>query len=99
MIPSSFEYHRPSDLAAAIGILAEHGDEARVLAGGHSLIPLMKMRMADVTHLIDLQGLGDLKQVSVSADGIAIGAMVTQAELIAHEGLAAAAVSGSPAPP
>ncbi|MEZ5809473.1 MAG: xanthine dehydrogenase family protein subunit M [Zhengella sp.] len=91
MIPSSFEYHRPSDLAAAIGILAEHGDEARVIAGGHSLIPLMKMRMADVTHLIDLQGLGDLKQVSVSADGIAIGAMVTQAELIAHEGLAAAA--------
>ncbi len=91
MIPSSFEYHRPSDLAAAIGILAEHGDEARVIAGGHSLIPLMKMRMADVTHLIDLQGLGDLKPVSVSADGIAIGAMVTQAELIAHEGLAAAA--------
>ncbi|MFP1633759.1 FAD binding domain-containing protein [Zhengella sp. ZM62] len=90
MIPSSFEYHRPSDLAAAIGILAEHGDEARVIAGGHSLIPLMKMRMAAVTHLVDLQGLGDLKQISISPEGVTIGAMVTQAELIAHEGLAAA---------
>ncbi|PHP67219.1 carbon monoxide dehydrogenase [Zhengella mangrovi] len=90
MIPSSFEYHRPSDLAAAIGLLAEHGDEARVIAGGHSLIPLMKMRMAGATHLVDLQGLGDLKRITVSADGISIGAMVTQAELIAHEGLAAA---------
>ncbi|MAW85001.1 MAG: carbon monoxide dehydrogenase [Phyllobacteriaceae bacterium] len=90
MIPSSFEYHRPSDLAAAIGILAEHGDEARVIAGGHSLIPLMKMRMAAVTHLVDLQGLGDLKQIGISPEGVTIGAMVTQAELIAHEGLAAA---------
>lgn len=90
MIPSSFEYHRPSDLSAAIGILAEHGDEARVIAGGHSLIPLMKMRMAAVTHLVDLQGLDDLKQIDISPEGVTIGAMVTQAELIAHDGLAAA---------
>ena len=55
MIPSGFEYHRPGDIASAIGILQQHGDEARVIAGGHSLIPMMKLRMADLGHLIDLQ--------------------------------------------
>ena len=50
MIPAAFEYHRPTDIAGALSVLAEHGDDARVLAGGHSLIPMMKLRMADVPH-------------------------------------------------
>ncbi|MEX5726789.1 carbon-monoxide dehydrogenase medium subunit [Rhodovulum iodosum] len=90
MIPSTFEYHRPDDLAAVIALLQEHGDEARVVAGGHSLIPMMKLRMADPAHLIDLQGLSDLKGIEIG-DVIRIGAMTTQAEIIDHDGLAEAA--------
>ena len=55
MIPAAFEYYRPKDMAGVLAILDEHGDDARVMAGGHSLIPMMKLRMADVPHLIDLQ--------------------------------------------
>jgi aerobic carbon-monoxide dehydrogenase medium subunit len=91
MISSAFEYHRPGDLASAIGLLATHGEGARVIAGGHSLIPMMKLRMASVDHLVDLQDLTALREITVSAGTISIGAMVTQAELIAHEGLAEAA--------
>ena len=90
MIPSAFAYHRPGDLAAAIGLLAEHGDEARVIAGGHSLIPMMKLRMAEVGHLVDLQAVAELKGITVDGARATIGAMVTQAELISHEGLAQA---------
>jgi aerobic carbon-monoxide dehydrogenase medium subunit len=91
MISSSFEYHRPGDLASAIGLLTTHGDGARVIAGGHSLIPMMKLRMASVDHLVDLQALSDLREIGVSPASVSIGAMVTQADLIAHDGLAAAA--------
>jgi len=90
MIPSPFEYHRPSDIAGALSVLAEHGDDARVLAGGHSLIPMMKLRMADVPHLIDLQDIADLKGISIDGDTITIGAMTTQHELINSAELSAA---------
>ena len=90
MIPSAFAYHRPGDLAAAIGLLVEHGDEARVIAGGHSLIPMMKLRMAEVGHLVDLQAVAELKGITVEGGRVTIGAMVTQAGLIGHEGLAKA---------
>ena len=91
MIPGAFEYHRPKDLAGALGVLTEHGDEARVIAGGHSLIPMMKLRMAQVDHLVDLQDIAELRGITVSGGQVTIGAMVTQAELIGHAGLAAAA--------
>jgi carbon-monoxide dehydrogenase medium subunit len=91
MISSAFEYHRPGDLASAIGLLTTHGEGARVIAGGHSLIPMMKLRMASVEHLVDLQALTDLREIAVSPTAISIGAMATQAELIAHDGLAQAA--------
>jgi carbon-monoxide dehydrogenase medium subunit len=91
MISSAFEYHRPGDLASAIGLLTAHGEGARVIAGGHSLIPMMKLRMASIEHLVDLQGLGELREISVSPTSVSIGAMATQADLIAHEGLAEAA--------
>ncbi|MBO9407913.1 xanthine dehydrogenase family protein subunit M [Shimia sp. R9_1] len=87
MIPAGFEYHRPSDIASAVSILQEHGDEARVIAGGHSLIPMMKLRMADMGHLIDLQDIDALKGIEIGSDAVTIGAMVTQHELITHEGL------------
>lgn len=91
MIPAAFEYHRPDSVADAIKIIVEHGDEARVLAGGHSLIPLMKLRMTDLSHLVDLQNIADLKGISVSGDTVTIGAMVTQHELITDASLQAAA--------
>ena len=91
MIPAAFEYHRPDSLASAVSLLTEHGDEARVIAGGHSLIPMMKLRMAAVSHLVDLQKVGELRGVEIGGGTVTIGAMTTQAELIAHEGLARAA--------
>ncbi|RBW54173.1 xanthine dehydrogenase family protein subunit M [Ruegeria sp. A3M17] len=90
MIPAGFEYHRPGDIASAIGILQEHGDEARVIAGGHSLIPMMKLRMAEMGHLVDLQAIEELKGIEVGSDTVTLGAMVTQQELITHDGLASA---------
>lgn len=90
MIPSGFEYHRPSDIGAAISILTEHGDEARVVAGGHSLIPMMKLRMAEFEHLVDLQDIDSLRGIRIEGDRVAIGAMVTQHELITDAGLAEA---------
>lgn len=90
MITGSFEYHRPETLGAATGLLSQYGDEARVLAGGHSLIPMMKLRMADPGHLIDLAGIDALRGISIEASQVIIGAMVTQHELLADGALAKA---------
>jgi carbon-monoxide dehydrogenase medium subunit len=91
MIPGSFEYHRPDSVDAAVKLLVDHGDGARVIAGGHSLIPMMKLRMADPDHVVDLQNLDDLKSIDVSGGTVTIGAMVTQHDLIEDEALFAAA--------
>ncbi len=91
MIPARFEYHRPADVASAIALLSEHGDEARVLAGGHSLIPMMKLRMAAISHLVDLQDIKDLSGIRIEGGRVTIGAMTTQHDLIVDDGLAAAA--------
>ncbi|MCO5065760.1 MAG: xanthine dehydrogenase family protein subunit M [Rhizobiaceae bacterium] len=85
MIPGPFTYHRPDSVADAVKLLAELGEEARPLAGGHSLIPMMKLRLATPEHLIDLQGIGELKGVSRVDDRIVIRAMTTQHELLASE--------------
>ena len=90
MIPGAFDYHRPGSLPDVHALLAEHGDAARVLAGGHSLIPVMKMRLTDLTHLIDLQDVADLKGIEAGGNTVTIGAMVTQHEVIASEALAQA---------
>jgi aerobic carbon-monoxide dehydrogenase medium subunit len=88
MIPARFEYHRPADVASALALLGELGDEARVIAGGHSLIPMMKLRMAAISHLIDLQDIADLKGIRIDGSRVTLGAMTTQHELITHDGLA-----------
>jgi carbon-monoxide dehydrogenase medium subunit len=87
MIPGSFDYHRPASLDEAVGLLGSLGEDALLVAGGHSLIPMMKLRMAAPEHLIDLQGLDDLKAISIEGDAITIGALITQAELIASDAL------------
>ena len=91
MIPAAFEYYRPKDMAGVLSILQEHGDDARVMAGGHSLIPMMKLRMADVPHLIDLQDVDGLSGIEVGVGAVRIGAMVTQSDIIDHDGLSDAA--------
>jgi aerobic carbon-monoxide dehydrogenase medium subunit len=89
MIPGAFTYHRPTTVAEAVGLLADLGEEARPLAGGHSLIPMMKLRLATPGHLVDLAGLRDLKGVATDGSDIVIGAMTTQHELIGNELLSA----------
>jgi carbon-monoxide dehydrogenase medium subunit len=88
MIPGPFTYHRPDSVADAVKLLAELGDEARPLAGGHSLIPMMKLRLATPEHLIDLYGIGGLKGISRDGDRVVIGAMTTQHELLASDVIA-----------
>jgi carbon-monoxide dehydrogenase medium subunit len=85
MIPGPFNYHRPATLADAVNLLSTLGDEARPLAGGHSLVPMMKLRLASPEHLVDLHGVADLKGIRRDGDRIVIGAMTTQHELLASE--------------
>jgi aerobic carbon-monoxide dehydrogenase medium subunit len=89
VIPGSFNYHRPKSLRDAVALLADLGEEARPLAGGHSLIPMMKLRLATPQHLIDLAGIGDLKGIRADGGDIVIGAMTTQHEIIGSDLLAA----------
>ena len=88
MIPAAFSYHRPRSVQEAVALLAELGDNGRVLAGGHSLIPMMKLRLAAPGNLVDLAGIGELKGVRADGNDIVIGAMTTQHELIASSLLA-----------
>ncbi len=90
MIPAAFDYHRPASVSEAIGLLGELGDDALVVAGGHSLIPMMKLRMATPEHLVDLQGVDELKQISIDQGVLTIGAMVTQAQMLASADVGAA---------
>ena len=88
MIPGSFEYHRPSNLGDAIALLGSLDSDARLIAGGHSLIPMMKLRLAQPSHLIDLAAVPELKGIRLDGGDIVIGAMNTQHEVIASELLA-----------
>jgi len=89
MIPGAFAYHRPTSVKEAISLLAQFGDDGRALAGGHSLIPMMKLRLAAPEHLIDLAGVAELKGIHPDGGDIVIGAMTTQHDLIASELLSA----------
>jgi carbon-monoxide dehydrogenase medium subunit len=89
VIPGSFTYHRPSSVQEAVGLLAKFGDDGRALAGGHSLIPMMKLRLATPAHLVDLAGIADLKGIRADGNDIVISAMTTQHDVIGSEVLAA----------
>jgi len=77
MIPAAFDYERASSIDEAVGLLTEHGDEAKLIAGGHSLLPLMKLRLATPSVLVDLGGIADLAYISDTGDQLAIGALST----------------------
>jgi len=85
MIPGPFNYHRPASVGDAIKLLASLGEEARPLAGGHSLIPMMKLRLATPGHLVDLHGVAGLKGIRRDGNRVVIGAMTTQHELLASD--------------
>ena len=90
MIPAPFNYHRPDTIDEIVALLGEHGEAALMLAGGHSLIPMMKLRLAQPDHLIDLKGVEALRGIAEAGGALQIGAMTTQAEIIASARLAEA---------
>lgn len=82
MIPPSFGYSAPRTLPEALKLLVQHGDDAKIFAGGHSLLPMMKLRFAEPGHLIDINRIPELKGIREEGGLIKIGAMVTENELI-----------------
>ena len=85
MKPAPFEFARPTSLAEALEVLAENPD-AKVLAGGQSLIPLLSMRLAAPAMLVDINGIGELAYVRADTDGVRVGALARHAEVEAHPG-------------
>lgn len=90
MIPSPFEYRRASSLAEAIALLSEAGEDAKVLAGGHSLLPLMKLRLASPPVVVDIGPVSELSHVKDGGDHVAVGALcrhkqVATSELVCSE--------------
>ncbi len=91
MTSAPFVYERPESVAEASRLLSKHGAGAKLLAGGHSLVPLMKLRLASPEALIDLSGVSELKGIKSSADGLSIGSMTTYHELESSKDVQAAA--------
>lgn len=82
MYPANFTYHAPYSVEEALNLMSEHGDEAKLLAGGHSLLPTMKMRLATPAHLIDMKNLRSMMQyIHDKGDHIAIGALSTYQQI------------------
>jgi carbon-monoxide dehydrogenase medium subunit len=82
MIPSGFDYHAPRSVGDAIALLGQYGGDAKLLAGGHSLLPMMKLRFAQPAHLIDLNRIDGLRGIREEGATIVIGAMTVENELI-----------------
>lgn len=87
MIPAEFEYYAPTSVQEAVALLQQHGDDAKVLAGGHSLIPLLKLRLASPPVLVDINKIADLKGIKRQDGTITIGALTTHAEIELSEEL------------
>ncbi len=81
MKPAPFDYHRPAELSDAIALLQQYGDEAKVLAGGQSLIPLLALRLSRFDHLVDLRAIEELRGITTVDGSLRIGAMTTQANV------------------
>jgi carbon-monoxide dehydrogenase medium subunit len=82
-VPAPFEYERASSVDDAVALLERHGEDARLIAGGHSILPLMKLRFASPEVLVDINDLTELQRIWVEGDLLCIGAMVRHAELLA----------------
>jgi len=84
MIPPAFDYHAPHTVGEAIGLLGSLGSDAKLLAGGHSLLPMMKLRFAQPAHLIDLNRIPELRGICEDGNEVVIGAMTVENALIAN---------------
>jgi carbon-monoxide dehydrogenase medium subunit len=82
MIPPRFEYHAPRSVSEAVTLLGQLGSEAKLLAGGHSLLPMMKLRFAEPAHLIDINRIPELRGIRENGNTVVIGAMTSENELI-----------------
>lgn len=85
MIPASFDYSSPKTLSEAIALLQQHGADAKILSGGQSLIPLMKLRMAAPKHVVDINGIAGLSYIKESGGFLTIGALTREADVDASE--------------
>ncbi len=85
MTPGVFEYHRPNKVEDVLALLAEFGDDGKVLAGGHSLVPMMKLRLAEPAHIIDINAIASLRGIREEEGMIVIGAATTQAEIMGSD--------------
>jgi len=85
MIPAKFDYIKAASVSEAIGLLEKHGDEAKILAGGHSLIPAMKLRLSRPEVLIDISGISGMNSITEDGDEIVIGANCTHAAIVASD--------------
>ena len=83
MIPPAFDYHAPKSVGEAIALLGQYGSDAKILAGGHSLLPMMKLRFAQPAHLIDINRIAELRGVCEDGADVVIGAMTVENDLIA----------------
>ena len=86
MFPAQFEYHRAASVKDAIALLKQFGDDARILAGGHSLLPMMKLRLAQPAHLVDIGRIAELRTISEDSGKLTVGAAVTH-DQIANDAL------------
>src|SRR5918999_4779001 len=82
-VPADFEYRRATSVDDAIALLARHGSEAQIVAGGHSLLPMMKLRLAQPDALIDINDVGELSFIRMDHGTLCLGALVRHAELLA----------------
>ncbi len=82
MFPANFDYHRPGSIDEAVALLGQFGGDAKILAGGHSLVPMMKLRLAEPANLIDVNGIIGMKGIREEGGEICIGAATTQAEVL-----------------
>lgn len=85
MIPAKFDYAAPATVEEALGLLAEHGDEAKVIAGGQSLLPVLRMRLNAPELVVDLGRIESLRGIRVDGDTVTIGAMTPYHEILADE--------------
>ncbi len=81
MIPAPFSYHRPRTVAAALRLLEKHGPDAKIVAGGQSMLPMMKLRVATPAHLVDIGRISALKRIALRGGWLRLGALATHWEI------------------
>src|SRR5215510_5368491 len=93
MIPAAFDYHAPTTIGEATALLARLGEDAKVLSGGQSLIPLMKLRLASPAHVVDINGIPGLSGIREADGALRIGALTRESDLEESEPIRSCAIS------